>query len=333
MLKYKVRNILIGFVVLLLIVAVGTLGYESIEKAGFLNSLFMTIITISTVGYEEVFPLSEAGKYFTIFLILTGTGTLAYIGTQVFDLIIAGEIGRTFGRRRMDKKISKLNDHYIICGYGRMGKIIASQLKEKGIPFVVIEKDEKYINEFDEKDYYYIIGDATKEDTLVKANILYAKGIISVVESDAENVYITLTAKGFNQDIKVFTKAMDDEASSKMFWAGADNVISPFTTGALQIANAIVKPNVTEFLELALGKNDYNIEVEELAICQNSKLKGKTILESNLRKFGIIVIAIKKSDGSFIYSPSAEEVLNDNDVLICLGRRDDFDELKKYLRS
>jgi len=333
MLKYRIRNILIGFAILIFITSIGTLGYVLIEKANFLDSLFMTIITISTVGYEEVFRLSDKGKYFTIFLILTGTGTLAYIGTQVFDLIIAGELRRTFGRKRMDKKISKLNGHYIICGYGRMGKIIAAQLKEKSIPFVIIEKDEKYIHEFDEKEYLYIIGDATKEDTLVKANILYAAGVISVVESDAENVYITLTAKGFSSDIKVYTKAMDAEASSKMFWAGADSVISPFTTGALQIANAIIKPNVTEFLELALGKNDYNIEVEEIKVKKGSKFDGKTILESNIRKFGLIVIAIKKNDKNFIYNPSANEVLESDDVLICLGRREDFEELKRFLRG
>ncbi|KAA0259182.1 potassium channel protein [Deferribacter autotrophicus] len=333
MYETKIRNIAIGFIFLLFIALIGTITYVMLENASVLDALFMTIITISTVGYEEVIPLSANGKIFTMFLILTGTGTLAYIGTQVFDLIVAGEIRKTFWRKKMDKKIDKLRDHYIICGYGRMGKIICEQLYDRKIPFVIIEKEESLASDFDEKGYLYIIGDATKEDTLVKAGILNAKGLISVVESDAENVYITLTAKGFNKNLKIFTRAVDDEASAKMFWAGADSVISPFVIGGLRIANAIVKPNVSEFLELALGKNDYNIEVEEITICKGSKLANRSILESNLRKYGLIVIAIKKKGNQFLYNPGPEEILEEDDVLICLGRRDDFKDLFSYLRS
>ncbi|MGA1845821.1 potassium channel family protein [Deferribacter abyssi] len=333
MYETKIRNIVIGFIFLLFITFIGTFTYVVIEHASILDALFMTIITISTVGYEEVIQLSDNGKIFTIFLILTGTGTLAYIGTQVFDLIVAGEIRKTFWRKKMDKKIDKLREHYIICGYGRMGKIICEQLDERNIPFVIIEKDEGLAPEFDEKGYLYIIGNATKEDTLVRAGILHAKGIISVVESDAENVYITLTAKGFNQDLKVYARAVDDEASAKLFWAGADNVISPFVIGGLRIANAIVKPNVSEFLDLALGKNDYNIEVEEITISKGSKLVNKSILESNLRKHGIIVIAIKKRGSQFLYNPGPEEILEEDDVLICLGRKEDFKSLFSYIRG
>jgi len=229
----------------------------------------------------------------------------------------------------MDKKIKNLKEHYIVCGYERTGKIICEQLLSKNLPFIVIDKDESNIAHFNEKEILYIIGDATKESVLLDANILEAKGLVAVVNSDAENVYIVLTAKGFSKNLYVIARASGDESATKMFWAGADKVFSPYTIGALSIANSILKPNVTEFFEIAMGKNDYNIEVGEITLSASSKLVSKKIIESNIRKIGIIVIGIKKKSREFIYNPGPETIFEAGDTVIALGQTNDIEQLEK----
>ncbi|MBZ4671974.1 MAG: potassium channel protein [Deferribacteraceae bacterium] len=271
------RKIVISFLIIVSILAIGTIGYEYIEGVSFLDSFYMTVITITTVGFSEVFPLSTTGKYFTIFIILTGAGTIAFAATQAIEIIVAGEVRKILGRRKMDKKIKSLSEHYIVCGFGRIGKIVCEQLLEKKVPFVVIDKDNSKIDYFNEKGIIYIIGDATKESVLMEANILEAKGLIAVVSSDAENVYIVLTAKGFSKNLFVIARSSDEESATKMFWAGADKVFSPYTIGAVSIANTILKPNVTEFMDIVMGKNNFNIEVGEIALKSSSKLIGKKL--------------------------------------------------------
>jgi voltage-gated potassium channel len=280
-----IKKLILSIVVILFILIAGTVGYEYIEGASFLNAFYMTVITITTVGFNEVFPLSNAGKYFTVFLILIGTGTIAFAFTQVLEIIIAGEVKKILVRRKMDKKIKNLKEHYIVCGYGRIGKIICEQLLSKKIPFIVIDKDESNIAHFNEKEILYIIGDATKESVLLDANILEAKGLVAVVNSDAENVYIVLTAKGFSKNLYVIARASGDESATKMFWAGAESA--------------------------------------------NSKLVGKKIIESNIRKIGITVVGIKKKSGEFIYNPGPETIFEASDTVIALGQTNDIEQLEK----
>jgi len=325
------KRLFISIFVIIVILITGTFGYEYIEGVSLLDSFYMTVITITTVGFSETFPLSDSGKYFTIFIILTGTGTIAFAITQALELIVAGEVKNALGRRKMDKKIEKLKDHYIICGYGRIGKVICEKIIEKNIPFIVIDKDSSKIDYFNEKGIIYIIGDATKESTLIKANILYAKGLISVVSNDAENVYIILTAKGFSKNLFVIARASDEESATKMFWAGADKVFSPYTIGAVSIANTILKPNVTEFMDIVMGKNNFNIEVGEIALTNSSKLIGKKIRESNIRKIGIIVIAIKKKTMDFLYNPGPDTVFEEGDTVIVLGQTKDIEQLENLI--
>ncbi|MDK2791861.1 MAG: voltage-gated potassium channel [Deferribacteres bacterium] len=280
-----IKKLILSIVVILFILIAGTVGYEYIEGASFLNAFYMTVITITTVGFNEVFSLSNTGKYFTVFLILTGTGTIAFAFTQVLEIIIAGEVKKILVRRKMDKKIKNLKEHYIVCGYGRIGKIICEQLLSKKIPFIVIDKDESNIAHFNEKEILYIIGDATKESVLLDANILEAKGLVAVVNSDAENVYIVLTAKGFSKNLYVIARASGDESATKMFWAGAESA--------------------------------------------NSKLVGKKIIESNIRKIGITVVGIKKKSGEFIYNPGPETIFEASDTVIALGQTNDIEQLEK----
>lgn len=327
------KFVVLGIIGIFFIVSTGVAGYMYIEGASFLNALYMTIITIATVGFREVFELSPAGKIFTIVIIILGTGLIAYAATHIIDYLIAGEIKKSFWRKKMDKRIKQMENHYIICGYGRMGRFIAERLKFNNENFAVIEISSEIEKKAEELGEVFVFGDATKSDVLKKAGIDRARGLVSVVDSDAQNVYITLTAKWLNPDLHIITKANDEDAASKMRWAGASKVVSPKLMGGRSIANSILKPNVSEFLELALSYNEYEIDVGELRLDESSILLGKKIYETEIRKIGIIIIAIRKEDNTFIYNPGPNQLLEKVDTLIVLGRNDDFVHLYKLMRG
>ncbi len=324
----KIRRVAISIFLFVIIIIGGSIGYVIIEKTGFIDALYMTVITVTTVGYGEVFPLTETGRIFTVVLILVGASSVAYILSTVLEVVVAGEVRKDFRRKKMLKKIAALKEHYIICGYGRMGKVICHKLKDnKKVDFVVVDKNEDIAEELEEKGFLYVIGDATKESVLLQAGVMSAQGLVAVTNSDAENVYIVLTAKGFNQNLKVTSRASSEEASVKMFWAGCDKTVSPYVIGGNSVADSIIKPNVSQFFELAMGNSEYNIEVEEINVTGKEYFAEKKILESNIRKEGIIIVAIKKKDGSFIYNPGPEEFIAKGDTLIALGRQSDFEKL------
>ncbi len=329
--SFNVQKIKLSVVLLFLVILFGTFGYMAISKVKFIDALYMTVITIATVGYKEVVDLDDYGKLFTIFLIIVGTGVLAFFATQVVEYLIEGEIRKTFKRNRMNKKIAKLKDHYIICGYGRMGRIIADEFKNR-LEFVVIEKNERYIDAFEENEFYYIIGDATKESTLELAGIQNAKGLISVVNTDAENVYIVLTARMLRKDIKIYTRASDEESYKKMILAGADKVFSPYIIGGKSVANAILRPNVSEFFDFTLN-SELHVDVMEIKILPDMKFCGRSIAESGIRDFGLIVLALKKVDGRLIYNPKAVEIIEEGDIIILIGNLNDCKKFELYLRG
>jgi len=317
------RFVILGLIGIFFIVSLGVAGYMYIEGAGFIDALYMTIITIATVGFREVFELSSAGKIFTIIIIILGTGFIAYAATQIIDYLIAGEIKKSFWRKKMDKKIKQMENHYIICGYGRMGRFIVERLKFNNEKFAVIEINSEMEKEAEELGEVFVFGDATKSDVLKKAGIERARGLVSVVDSDARNVYITLTAKWLNPNLYIITKANDEDAASK--------IVSPKLMGGRTIANSILKPNVSEFLELALSYNEYDIDVGEFKLPESSSLINKKIYETDIRKIGIIIIAIRNEDGTFIYNPGPNQILEKGDTLIVLGRNEDFERLHRLL--
>lgn len=329
--SFNTQKIKFSILLLFLVILLGTFGYMAISKVKFIDALYMTVITIATVGYKEVVDLDDFGKLFTIFLIIIGTGVLAFFATQVVEYLIEGEIRKTFKRNRMNKRIAKLKDHYIICGFGRMGRIIADEFKNK-LEFVLIEKNEKYIDIFEENNFYYIIGDATKEHTLELAGIQNAKGLISVVNTDAENVYIVLTARMLRKDITIYTRASDEESYKKMVLAGADKVFSPYIIGGKSVANAILKPNVTEFFDFTLN-GDLHVDVMELTIASDMKFCNKSIADSGIRDFGLIVLALKKMNGEVIYNPKAVEIIEEGDIIILIGKLDDCKRFEEYIRG
>jgi voltage-gated potassium channel len=327
----KLKYVYIGTALIFLVAVTGTLGYMHIEHANFLDSLYMTIITMATVGYGEIFPLSDAGKIFTVFLIITGTGTVAYTATQFVDYVVTGDLTNFFGRRKMNRIIDNMDSHYILCGFGRMGKIIAGLLSENKVPFVVVDPEERMSESSDEK-YVFVMGDATHEAVLKKAGVMRAKGLITVVDTDVKNLYIVLTAKGLNKNLYIVAKVAQEEAATKFEWAGADKIVSPYTIGGQSIAYSIIKPYVSNFLSMAMGNQEYGIMVEELIVHSGSVLENVSIVDSNVRKIGIIIVAIRKSDGGFVYNPGPNEVIRAEDTLIALGRKVDFEALEKHLK-
>ena len=303
-----------------------------IEKASFMDALFMTVITITTIGYEEAIPLSQTGKIFTIFLALTGAGLFFYILANIGEVTLRKLVENVWGRQ-MEKKIANLSNHCIICGFGRIGKNIYDFIKDE-IPVVVIEKNPKTLKRLEEKKILYVAGEAFDEEVLLKAGIKRAKSLVAVLGEDAHNVYVSLTARNLNPSIYIVARAENPKVAKKLLQAGANKVLSPYVIGARKMALALLKPNVMDFMEITSPELRYNLQIEEIVVLPNSPLTGKTIKESNIRqKTNAIILAIKRSSGEMIFNPSADTQIQDGDTLIVLGKKEDLDVLDKIARG
>ena len=315
------------------LLSVGVAGYMVIEGWGVFQALYMTVITITTVGYGEVYGLSEKGRVFTIFLIIAGFGIMAYIVTTLTQAIIAGQIRAALGRKKLKKMIKKLKDHYILCGFGRIGSVMAKELAKEGVPFVIVERDPEVIKALEEEGYLFLEGDATDDRVLLEAGIKRAKGLVATVSSDADNLYITLSARSLNPDLFILSRADDPDAERKLLTAGATKVVSPYIMGATRMANVLLRPNVVDFIELVVQRKHLELQMEEIEVEDDSLFKGKTLKDSGLRdEFGVIVVAIKRAGMEMIFNPSPEERIERGDILILLGERKNLDRLEKRLK-
>ena len=328
----------LALVVVLLasIFIIGTAGFHLIEGWELLDAFFMTLITITTIGYREISPLSKSGKIFDMFIIFMGVGTAAYGFASIAKFIVEGEIQSILGRRRLDKTITRTSEHYIVCGIGRIGSLLWKELKAAGKPFVVIDNNAEAIAPVEEDNSPFIFGDATKEDTLIKAGITRAKGLIATASSDVTNVYITLIAKELNPNIFVLARATTEDSFKNLKRAGADKVISPYLIGGRHMANIILKPTVVDFVELASGgkKEGYYIQMEGFKIKNGSCLIDATLEDAPIRDdIGMIVVAIKDGSGKMIFNPPADQTLCEGDVLVCIGDQDAFDAMKKLVKA
>jgi voltage-gated potassium channel len=319
------KKIRLSISLLLGTLAFGTMGYYFIEHMTVFESFYMTVITISTVGFGEVRPLSPVGRLLTILVISTGISIGAYTIGNILHFFIEGELSKTLGRKKLEKEIGKLKDHYIICGFGRIGSLICSELAAYDIKFVVIENDSESIEQLSNGKYPYIDMDATSEEALIKAGIMNAKGLITAVQSDADNVFITLTAKGLNPDIFILSRASDEKTEIKLKRAGANRVVSPYLIGGKRMAQVIIRPTVVDFIDIAMMDKHLGLVMEEIKVELNSSLIGKNLIESNLRKnFGLIIVAIKKNNEEMIFNPVPQEKLEVNDLLVVLGKKEDL---------
>ncbi|HIJ80139.1 MAG TPA: potassium channel protein [Desulfuromonadales bacterium] len=315
-----VRHLKISFLVLLLLITGGTFGYKAIEGWRLLDAAYMTVITLGTVGFKEVHDLSDGGKLFTMGLIIVGVSVIGYIVGSLAQIMFEGQIQRIIGRKKVEKMIDALKDHYIICGFGRIGSLICKEFKANDVPFVVVEKGAEGIEKLEEDDYLHLKGDATLDETLLKAGIKRAKGLISVVTSDTENVYITLTARGLNPDLYIMSRSGEEGSDIKLKRAGANKVVSPYTIGGNRMAQSILRPNVVDFIEIATGHEHLELQMEEIAIPLHSAFVGETLVTSGFRKeIGVIIVGIKKSHGKMVFNPHSQTKIEGNDTLIVLG--------------
>lgn len=329
-----VRRLLLHALIFLIILLCGSIGYILIEGSEWttLDALYQTMITLTTVGFQEVHPLSSSGRIFTMFLILSGMGFIFYFLFRVTEVVIEGTVKDLFGRRKLEKKITQLEGHYIICGYGRIGRTVAQLLQQKPLEVVVIDKNAEFIPEFQEKGILYLLGEATDEDLLLRAGIDRAKGLVAVVSSDADNVYITLTARGLNPKLFILARAAEEASARKMIRAGADKVVSPYDIGARRMANTILRPTVIDFIELAMHTRNLELQMEEITIQEGARIQDVTLMESAIRKeYNLIVVAIKKKSGEMIFNPSPQAKLHVGDTLVVLGDRGNLTRLEKQL--
>lgn len=291
-----------------LIITFGTAGYMVIEGWNFLDAIYMTITTLATVGFQEVHELSLRGRLFTIFLIFGGVGTVLYALSTGARVILEGELKEIFGRKKLEKRIKELKDHYIICGYGRMGKIVSKELQTEGVKFVVIEKTPANLEE--KEDVLLLRGDATRDNVLREAGIERASGLISVLPTDAENLLVVLSARGLNSMLLIVARAAEEDSEQKFLRAGATKVISPYHIGGLRMAHTVLKPTVVDFIEFATRSGNIELQMQEIFVQEGSNLVGLTLEECGIgRDLGVIIVAIKQSTGDTKFSPTFKSTI------------------------
>jgi voltage-gated potassium channel len=327
-------KIWLAFGLIMIPITIGVIGYIMIEKASFLDALYMTIITVSTIGYGEIFPLSNAGRWFTIFLIIGNLGIFAYAITLVSRFLIEGNFFYQIKIKRMKAKIAALNNHVIVCGFGRNGQSACEMLKLHNIPYVILESKKELLEQYLNFEHpYFLNEDATKDESLLTAGINKARALISTLPNDADNVFVTLTAKGLNPDLLIISRASDSASFSKLKRAGASNVIMPDKIGGAHMASLVLRPDVKEFVDILSGQGGADVQLEEFAVeTLSAHLNGKSIVDLNIRKVtGANVIGLKQADGSYIVNPNINLPLQEGMKLIILGNTEQMESLKKML--
>jgi voltage-gated potassium channel len=326
------KHLITGIIIALCIVLFGTVGYILIEGWEFLDALYMTIITISTVGFSEVHHISKAGRLFTIVLVFFGVGFTLYIAAAVVQFMVEGRIRIILGRRRLEKKIDRMKNHYIVCGYGRIGRVLCKNLKRKPLDLVVVEKNPELTSVMDADGVLYISGDAADEENLIRAGIKRAKGLVAVLASDADNVFLVLTARQLDPDLLIIARASQEESKSKLRAAGANTVESPYDMGAASMAHRIIRPTVTSFLALAFAHKRKDIQMEEIPVSASSDLVNVMLKDTGIRqKYNLIIIAIKKQDNSMLFNPSFEATIEVGDTVIAVGEEVNLLKLEHIL--
>lgn len=330
------RRLLIALLMFSVVCIIGIVGYVMIERWSFLEAAYMTVITLASVGFREVRPLSDTGQIFTIFLILGGVGTLLFAVSTFTAFIVEGELKDIMRRRRMERKIANLSDHYIVCGAGELGKHVITELIKTKKKFVVIDNDEESIKKLPHyEQLLQLQGNADEEAILVKCNIEKAKGLICALPQDKDNLFLVLTARALNPNLRIVTRAIGEESEHKLLKAGADRVVYPTKIGGLRMASEMIRPTVVSFLDIMMRGHDITLRVEEAAIPSGSPYIGRTLGESQITKeMDVIVVAIKNSKtGKYTYNPRANTKLNEQDVLIVLGEVEQVDRVRVALEG
>ena len=322
------REMLLAGLALLLLFGIGTLGYSFLEGWSMVDGLYMTFITLSTIGFQEVHTLSDAGRFFTLGLGVTGIGLLSFVAVRSAQLLFASD---RLHERRIMKRINELSDHYIICGYGRVGERLAEDLRRESRPVVVVDIDENAISALTEDNHLYVKGNAEEEETLRTAGIERARGLILTLPEDSSNVFVALTAREMNPDLFILARTVDHDNRSKLLNAGADKVIAPAEVGADRMAQVVLRPHTDEFLDHVLHTSALSRQIDEVQVHKNAPLAGQTLAESNFRQqFEAIVIGIIDVEtGAMTFNPAPTERIDAGDILIVLGETSVINTLRE----
>lgn len=326
------RRLIAPILVPLALLLIGTVGYRLIEgpKWSLLDAAYMTAITLTTVGFLEVHELSPAGRLFTMFLCLGGIFTLAYVAGEAVRIVISGEIRQILGRNRMERELAEIHDHFVVCGFGRMGRFVVREFESQRLPMVIVDRDEKAIANGECPGRLLVVGDATTDEVLKKVGVERARALVAVAGSDADNLYIVLSARLLNPKMLIVARAEDPGAEAKLKRVGADRVVSPYAAGGFRMAHAVTRPNVVDFIELVTRTDHTQIQLEELKLAPGGSLVGQTLAEAQLQqRLRITLVAIMKRTGEMVSAPSGATPLDAGDTLIAVGERSQLDALEK----
>lgn len=326
----SLRKRIILPIILFLIVMSGSFGFMIIEGWNFFDSLYMTVITLTTIGYDETHQLSEQGRVFNIFLILFGVGTMTYTITR----IIADLTSIDFQKRRRAKmlnKISKMSNHTIVCGFGRMGEVICKNLAEYNENFVVLEKRPQLIEELKKLGFLYIEGDAANDDLLIEAGVTRARAIVSVIDNDSDGLYVALASRSMNKDIFIIVRANERNAKGRMIRAGANKVILPFIMSGQKVADTIMNPATEDIFDITNQNHEDKIQLADLFVTNKSDLKGRSLEEMGEKLNNLIIIGVKDCDNKFIFKPGSEYIFREGDCVIAMGPLKDYNRAKESL--
>lgn len=317
-------------VLLAAVLATGTFGYVTIEGWSIWDAFYMTVTTVATVGYREVHPLSHAGQAFTLGLIIVGVSTALYAFSAMAAVVVEGGWPKYLEHWRYVRMINHLTDHYVICGYGRIGSIVASEFTRQKTPFVIVERNPTKVAEANGRGHLAVEGDASREETLKQLGIDRARGLVAAVGTDAENVYAVLTARVLKPDLFIIARAEGEESMSKLKKAGADRVISPYRIGAVQIAQTALRPAVVDFVEIATSSDNLELSIEQIHIEKGSRLADRPLSEVTQRdKMNVVVVGIQHSHGTMEFNPAPTTVLHAGDHLVVLGSSETLKELDR----
>ncbi|MCA6078489.1 potassium channel family protein [Fulvivirga sedimenti] len=327
----SIERIFIATFLFFLSIIGGTIGYVVIEGYGIVDAAYMAVITFSTVGFTEVNPLSDIGKIFTTGYIVVNLAIFAYSVSVVSSFLFEGELQKIFKNLKSSREVKKLNQHVIVCGFGKNGAQACEELYAENRPFVVVERDPEVIKSFsNERNYMFINGNATMDEVLEEAGIVRASTVITALPNDADNVFITLTARGMNQGIRVIAKASEANSETKLYRAGAEHVVMPDRLGGIHMANLVTKPVVIEFLELLNGVGEEKLMLEEVPYSRmKDEFHDLSLKDLNIRqRTGVTVIAFKDDVQGFIFNPHSDKIVSEGDTMIILGR---YDQIHNFL--
>ncbi len=328
------RRLLLILLVPPMLVLGGTVGFHVLEGESLFDSLYWTIITLTTIGYGDLYPKTEAGKIFTIFLVLGGVFTVFYAATEFIRAVVSGEVGALLERRHMEKALAQMRDHMIVCGYGRMGRLVCREFSREKIPFVVIDLQATAAPDWQMPHAVALAGDATSDEVLKRAGIDRARGLVTVMASDADNLYTTMSARLLNAKLFIVARVEDAQSEPKLLRAGANRVVSPYQIGGTRVAQAVLRPTVVDFIELATRTEHIELQLEETRIAATSPLAGASLQNSRIRAdLKIIIVAIKKPAGQMVFNPPPETTLEAADILVAMGHREQLEQLEALARG